>query len=113
LFGLDLFALLVIGFIALAAVVLVVMIVFFAVTVSRNREVARLAGVDTVEGRAQAVRSVVDGFAAQAGGPAPAASRSIETRLHELEGLRARGVISYDEYLSARQRAIEGGPSSR
>lgn len=43
-FGLDLFALLVIGFIALAAVVLVVMIVFFAVTVSRNREVARLAG---------------------------------------------------------------------
>jgi len=111
-FGLDLLALLVIGFIALAAVVVAVLIVVFSLTASRNREAARRAGVDTVEGRAQPVRSVVDGYAVQAAPPLPAASQSIEARLHELEGLRARRVISYDEYVSARQRAIEGSTST-
>lgn len=107
-FGLDLFALLVIGFMALVAVVVVVMIVFFVSNASRNREVARLAGVDTVAGHAQAARSIVGGFAAQAGAQLPAAARSVEARLQELDNLRARGVISYDEYVAARQRAIDG-----
>lgn len=111
-FGLDLFALLVIGFIALAAVVVVVLIVFFAITASRNREVARLAGVDTGQGKAQAIQSIVGGSAAHAGPPVPAAPQSIEARLHELDGLRSRGVISYDAYVSARQRAIEGSTST-
>jgi uncharacterized membrane protein YqiK len=111
-FGLDLLTLLVIGFVLVVAVVLVVIVVFFVVTASRNREVARLAGVDTVGGQAQAVRSIVGGFAAQSGNPVPAAAQSIEVRLHELDSLRARGVISYDEYVAARQRAIDGRPAT-
>jgi len=107
-FGLDLVGLLVIGFIALAAVVLVVIVIFFVSSASRNREAARLAGVDTAEGQAQVVRSIVGGFAAQADAPVPGAAQSIEVRLHELQGLRTRGVISYDEYVAARQRAIDG-----
>lgn len=102
----GLFELLVIGFILLVVIGLVVMIVVFATRAARNREVAPLAGVDTVEGRAQAVRGVVDGHPA---GTGPArASQLIEVRLHELDDLRARGVISYDEYVAARQRAIDG-----
>lgn len=110
-FGLDLFALLVFGFIALAAMIVVVVIVVFVITASRNREGARLAGVDTVQGEAQAIRSIVGGFAEQAGPPMPPAPQSIEVRLLELDSLRSRDVISYDEYLAARQRAIQGSTS--
>jgi hypothetical protein len=92
-FGLDLFELLVIGFIAAMAVVLVAVIVVVVSTASRNREGARLTGVDTIQGQ---------------GPPVPSATRSIEARLQELDSLRARGVISYDEYVAARQRAIDG-----
>lgn len=111
-FGLSLFALLVIGFIALAAVIVVVVIVVFVITASRNREVGRLAGVDTVQGQARPIQGVVGGPAGRAGPSMPAASHSIKVRLLELDGLRSRGVISYDEYVSARQRAIEGSTSA-
>ncbi len=111
-FGLDLFPLLVIGSIAVVALVLVVIIVVFVTTTSRNREVARLAGVDTVQGQAQAVRSTVGGFAAQARSQVPAESLPVEERLQELDRLRARGVISYDEYVAARQRTIDGRPAT-
>jgi uncharacterized membrane protein len=79
-FGFDLLDMIVIGFILLAVVVVAVIVVVFATRGSRDGEVPR----------------------------APAAEHLIEARLHELEGLRARGVISYDEYVAARQRAIDG-----
>lgn len=105
-FDLGLFELLIIGFIAVVVIGLVVMVIVFATTASRNREVARLAGVDAVQGQAQAFRGVVDALAA--GAAAPRTSQMIEARLQELDDLRSRGVISYDEYVAARQRAIEG-----
>jgi hypothetical protein len=98
-FGLDLLALLIIGFLALVAVVLVVLIVFFSVTAARRRDAAQLAGVVSAGGMDPQL---------QPGPPATA----IEARLRELDDLRARGVISYDEYVAARQRAIEGRPAT-
>jgi len=43
---------------------------------------------------------------------ASAAPGSIEARLLELDGLRDRGVISADEYASARIRVLEGHTGS-
>jgi hypothetical protein len=97
-FGLDLMTMLIIGVLALGALVLVALIVAFSVRGARRRDAAQLA----VPGGGGPPAAPV-----QAGPPATA----IEVRLRELDSLRARGVISYDEYVAARQRAIEGRPA--
>lgn len=97
-FGLDLLTMLIIGVLSLGALIVVALIIAFSVRGARRRDAAQ--------------------FAVPGGGGPPAAqvpagppATAIEVQLRELDSLRARGVISFDEYVAARQRAIEGRPA--
>ncbi|WEK14697.1 MAG: SHOCT domain-containing protein [Candidatus Microbacterium phytovorans] len=90
------------GFFGVVVLLMVIGVIFSAVVGYRKYRILRDAGTDpfTVDAALAAKVLKSDVLAA------PAAARSIEERLRELDDLLARGVITADEHREARAAAL-------
>lgn len=89
-----------IGFVVFG-LLFVAVVVFIIVAVTRNARKARELGHDPLTMETELTARAID--SRLLAGPRP-----VEARLAELDDLRARGVITEDEYRVARQKAIGG-----
>lgn len=89
-------------FFGFAVVFIVGVLVAMVVIISRNAAKARALGHDPVTMQTElAARAMDSGLLAPA--------KSLEERLAELDGLRARGVITAEEHAKARADALAAG----
>ncbi len=85
----------------LFGILFVAVLVFIIVVIVRNASRARQAGYDPLTMQTEMAARAMNSELLR-----PA--QSIEQRLHELDDLRARGVISAEEYEKARADALKG-----
>ena len=83
---------------AIAALVILAGFVFVGYSIVRGARAAKRAGIDPFT-----PDSVLLAQAVRGRGPEP-----LEQRLAELDDLHARGVISSEEHVAARRKALEG-----
>lgn len=95
------------GLMGVVAVIIVGTIIFGGVVALRKYRVLKDAGIDPLTVDATIAAKVINSDALSSRSQQPAV-KSIEERLRELDDLRARFVITEDEYREARAAALRG-----
>jgi len=96
------------GFVGLFFLLFVGVAIFSAVVGIRKYRILRDAGTDPFTVDAAVAAKVLTSDVLRGSDERATAERSIEERLAELDGLRARGVITADEHREARAAVLRG-----